>query len=54
MDEILANHPNELERFRKGDKKLTGFFMGQAMRASKGQADPQVLKKTLIEKLNAS
>lgn len=53
IDEILANHPVELEKFRSGNKALVGFFMGQAMKMSKGKADPKVLKTELLKKLNA-
>lgn len=53
IDEILANHPVELEKFKSGNKALVGFFMGQAMKMSKGKADPKVLKTELLKKLNA-
>ena len=43
VDEVIAAHPDEWEDFRTGDDKargkLTGFFMGKVMQASKGQAD---------------
>jgi aspartyl-tRNA(Asn)/glutamyl-tRNA(Gln) amidotransferase subunit B len=43
VDEVIAAHPAEWEQFRTGDDKargkLTGFFMGKVMQASKGQAD---------------
>jgi aspartyl-tRNA(Asn)/glutamyl-tRNA(Gln) amidotransferase subunit B len=43
VDEVIAANPDEWETFRTGDDKargkLTGFFMGQVMKASKGQAD---------------
>jgi aspartyl-tRNA(Asn)/glutamyl-tRNA(Gln) amidotransferase subunit B len=43
VDEVIAAHPSEWEAFRTGDDKargkLTGFFMGKVMQASKGQAD---------------
>jgi aspartyl-tRNA(Asn)/glutamyl-tRNA(Gln) amidotransferase subunit B len=47
---VLKENPNETERFKNGEKKLTGFFMGQIMKKTKGTADP---KKTaqLINKL---
>ena len=38
---IFEKHPNETERFKNGEKKLTGFFMGQIMKATKGAADPK-------------
>jgi aspartyl-tRNA(Asn)/glutamyl-tRNA(Gln) amidotransferase subunit B len=46
VDGIIAAHPGEWEQFRTGDDKargkLTGFFMGKVMQASKGQADGKV------------
>jgi aspartyl-tRNA(Asn)/glutamyl-tRNA(Gln) amidotransferase subunit B len=38
---IFVGHTNELERYRGGEEKLFGFFMGQVMRATKGKADDQ-------------
>ncbi|MDE0089550.1 MAG: hypothetical protein OXU23_27795, partial [Candidatus Poribacteria bacterium] len=40
-----------VERFKGGDQKLMGFFMGQLMRATKGQANPQKASQLLREKL---
>lgn len=52
VQQILDANPNEVARFRGGDKKLQGFFMGLVMRASKGIADPQAATQVLLEKLN--
>ena len=51
VDEVLARLPDEVERYRGGDKKLTGFFMGQVMRATRGKANPQMATKLLREKI---
>lgn len=51
VDEIIANSPSEVERYQGGDKKLVGFFMGQIMKATKGQANPQMVNQILREKL---
>jgi aspartyl-tRNA(Asn)/glutamyl-tRNA(Gln) amidotransferase subunit B len=51
VDRIIAENPSESERYRGGDKKLVGFFMGQIMKASKGQANPQRVNQILREKL---
>ena len=51
---VFTDNPNETERFKNGEKKLTGFFMGQIMKASKGTADPKKcaqLLQTLIHKI---
>ncbi len=39
--EIFKQHPAEFERFKNGENQLTGFFMGQIMKASGGKADPK-------------
>lgn len=52
VQEILDANPNEVARFRNGEQKLQGFFMGLVMRASKGVADPKAATEVLIEKLN--
>jgi aspartyl-tRNA(Asn)/glutamyl-tRNA(Gln) amidotransferase subunit B len=44
---ILANYPGELARYKSGEDKLFGFFMGQVMRNMSGQADPQMLRQRL-------
>jgi aspartyl-tRNA(Asn)/glutamyl-tRNA(Gln) amidotransferase subunit B len=52
VDEILAKSPKEIERFKAGDEKLLGFFVGQAMKATKGKANPQMLNELLKKKLS--
>jgi aspartyl-tRNA(Asn)/glutamyl-tRNA(Gln) amidotransferase subunit B len=52
IDDLLAEHPGEVERFRAGDEKLIGFFVGQVMKATKGKANPKVLNDLLKDKLN--
>ena len=51
IDQIIVDNPEEVERFKGGDQKLMGFFMGQLMRATKGQANPQKASQLLREKL---
>lgn len=51
VEEVLASNPDEVERYRKGKKGLMGFFMGEVMKASRGQADPKVVSGLLREKL---
>jgi len=56
VDEILAANPEQVEQFKSADdtkrKKMTGFFVGQIMKASKGQANPELVNKLLMQKLN--
>lgn len=50
VDELIAAHPDEFARLKEGDKKLRGFFMGQIMKATKGQANPKVASQLLAQK----
>jgi aspartyl-tRNA(Asn)/glutamyl-tRNA(Gln) amidotransferase subunit B len=55
VDDVLAAHPTEVDEYRAGDdkvrKKKQGFFMGEAMRATENQANPQLLRRLLEERL---
>jgi aspartyl-tRNA(Asn)/glutamyl-tRNA(Gln) amidotransferase subunit B len=51
IDEIVAANPKQLEQYRAGKKTLLGFFVGQVMKASKGQASPQLVNELLLKKL---
>ncbi len=53
ISDILVKHPDELAKYREGKTKMVGFFMGQVMQATKGQADPQLAKDLLMELLEA-
>ncbi len=52
IDEIISKSPREVERFRGGEEKLLGFFVGQVMKAMKGKANPQLLNEILKKKLS--
>ncbi|MCP3922580.1 MAG: Asp-tRNA(Asn)/Glu-tRNA(Gln) amidotransferase subunit GatB [Desulfobacterales bacterium] len=51
IDEILEKNPDEVERFKAGNKKLMGFFVGQIMKKTKGSANPKVVNQIISEKL---
>ncbi|MGZ4731959.1 MAG: Asp-tRNA(Asn)/Glu-tRNA(Gln) amidotransferase subunit GatB, partial [Terriglobales bacterium] len=51
IDEILAANPKQLDQYRAGKKTMLGFFVGQVMKASKGQASPQIVNELLAKKL---
>ena len=51
IDEIVAANPKQLEQYRAGKKTMLGFFVGQVMKASKGQASPQLVNELLAKKL---
>ena len=52
IDEIVAANPAQLEQYRAGKKTMLGFFVGQVMKASKGQANPQLVNELLTKKLD--
>ena len=56
VDEVIANNPDQVAQYRAADeakrKKLSGFFVGQIMKASQGQANPQILNALLLQKLD--
>lgn len=56
VDEIIAANAGQVEQYRAADegkqKKLLGFFVGQIMKASKGQANPGLVNEILAKKLN--
>jgi len=56
VDDVIAANPDQVAQYLAADeakqKKLSGFFVGQIMKASQGQANPKLLNKLLINKLN--
>jgi aspartyl-tRNA(Asn)/glutamyl-tRNA(Gln) amidotransferase subunit B len=58
VDEVIAGHPDEWARYVGGDDKsrgkLTGFFVGQVMKATKGQADGKAVTALLRERATAA
>ena len=52
VERVLAAHPEEVARYRDGQDALSGFFIGQVMRASEGRADPAVVRELVEEKLS--
>ncbi len=51
VDEIIAANPEQVEQYKAGKGKVLGFFVGQAMKASKGKANPAQLNELLKSKL---
>ncbi len=51
VDEIIAANPKQVEQYRAGKKTMIGFFVGQVMKASKGQANPQLVNELLNRRL---
>jgi aspartyl-tRNA(Asn)/glutamyl-tRNA(Gln) amidotransferase subunit B len=54
LDGIIAEHPSEWERFLAGDEKVTQFFLGQVMRATKGRANGKVVAEALSARKSTS
>ena len=52
VQKVLADNPKELARYRNGEGKLFGWFMGQVMAATKGQGDPKVVRQVMQEHLD--
>jgi aspartyl-tRNA(Asn)/glutamyl-tRNA(Gln) amidotransferase subunit B len=53
-DELIAANPKQVEQYRAGKKTMLGFFVGQIMKASKGQANPQLVNEVMTKKLEGS
>ena len=51
IDEIIAANPRQVEQYRAGKKTVAGFFVGQVMAASKGQANPKLVNELVAKKL---
>jgi aspartyl-tRNA(Asn)/glutamyl-tRNA(Gln) amidotransferase subunit B len=51
IDGLIAANPKQVEQYRAGKKTVAGFFVGQAMKASKGQANPQLINELVRKKL---
>ena len=51
IDDVIAANPKQVEQYRAGKKTVAGFFVGQVMKASKGQANPALVNEILVRKL---
>jgi aspartyl-tRNA(Asn)/glutamyl-tRNA(Gln) amidotransferase subunit B len=52
-DEVLLQFGEKVNEYRRGKKGLLALFVGEIMKRSKGKADPVVVNKVLLEKLNS-
>ena len=52
IDQIIAENPKQVEQFKGGNEKIAGWFVGQAMKASGGKANPQAVNEILKKKLS--
>jgi len=51
IDEVIAANPKQVEQYKGGKQQVIGFLVGQVMKASRGQADPAVVKRMFKEKM---
>jgi aspartyl-tRNA(Asn)/glutamyl-tRNA(Gln) amidotransferase subunit B len=51
IDDVIAGNPKQVEQYKSGKTAVIGFLVGQAMKASKGQANPAAVNEMLREKL---
>jgi aspartyl-tRNA(Asn)/glutamyl-tRNA(Gln) amidotransferase subunit B len=51
VDRVLADHPEQVAQYRSGHGKVIGFFVGQVMKATRGQANPALVNQLLKDKL---
>ena len=51
IDEVIAANPKQVEQYRAGKTTIAGFFVGQVMKATKGQANPALLNELVTKKL---
>jgi len=52
IDEVIAANPRQVEQYRAGKRTVAAFFVGQVMKASKGQANPALLNELVAKKLD--
>ena len=52
INKVIENNSDKVAEYKSGKDKLFGFFVGQAMKESKGKGNPQLINKILKEKLN--
>ena len=53
IEEIIAKNPDNVEKFKAGNTKLLGFFVGQVLKTTGGKANPKIVNELVVKKLNA-
>lgn len=51
VEEVIEEHPDEVERYKNGKKGLVGFFIGQVMQRSQGKANPNMVREMITKRL---
>lgn len=52
VDEVLANNQKQVQDYKDGNQNIFGFFVGQCMKASKGQWNPKIFNEMIRKKLD--
>jgi len=52
VEEVIEEHPDEVERYKDGKKGLIGFFIGQVMQRSQGKANPELVRELVSDRLD--
>lgn len=52
ISQVIENNPNEVARYKAGQEKLLGFFVGEVMKATKGKANPRLVNEILRKRLS--
>ena len=52
IDELIANNPDNVAEYQAGKTQVVGWFVGQVMRATRGQANPKLVNELLHKKLS--
>jgi glutaminyl-tRNA synthetase len=53
IDDVIAKNQDNLEKFKAGNTKLSGFFVGQVLKATNGKANPKIVNQLVAQKLNS-
>ena len=53
LEKVIADNPQSVEDYNNGKKKAIGFLVGQAMKETKGKANPGIINKMIQEMLDA-
>ncbi len=53
INEVIANNPENVQKYKEGNNKLFGFFVGQVLKATGGKANPKVVNQLVKEQLEA-
>jgi glutaminyl-tRNA synthetase len=51
IDEVITNNPDNVAKYKAGNTKLLGFFVGQVLKNTGGKANPQIVNELVSERL---